>query len=278
MLQPTPGDSTWLPERASTRSWLLMPLFVAPVFLREGYTVEGLLVGKPRCGAPTLFASYGHVPDGSQRWSVGMEWPEPYRQRTDKGEKEAQHLGRFIADYRSSLGVSPYDSPQVGDDPPDFVAVRGGSSVAVECTQLLLRERVEASAQFRRVRLAVQGVNRHRFRRLTGHVIYVAFDHPSRPPKNTTGNRALIAALGSYTPVDTTSVTSLDAGIPDGLIQKFEGGQLIAAPLDSPPAGSLYVTHGFELALAYSTDVEPASLFAEMQRLVSDHDSPPSTS
>jgi len=212
-----------------------MPLFVAPMFLREGYTVEGLLVGKPRCGAPTLMASYGHVPDGSQRWSVGMEWPELYRRHPSKGDKEAQHLGRFIADWRTSLGVAPYASTNVGDDPPDFVALRDDASVAVECTQLLLRDRVEASAQFRQVRLSVLGTNRHRFIRLHGHVVYVAFDHPLRPPKNAAGNRALIAALESYAPLDTTNVDSPDAGIPDGLLREFEGGELMAAPLDSTP-------------------------------------------
>jgi len=38
-------------------------------------------------------------------------------------------------------------------------------------------------------------------------------------------------------------------------------------------AGLFYGKQGFELALAYSTDVEPGACFAEMQRLVTEHDS-----
>lgn len=162
-----------------------MPLTLFPFEVPEGITVEGFFVGRLRLGAPTLFGLRGGEVDSQAPMTiVAFEWPTSYTPTVDKGAKELQHLNRSKVDVRAETRQPVYVSTErVEYDPPDFrCTTPEGDTRGVECTQLVLQERLEAEARFRRLRRALPSASRHRLQHLQGHVVYVALEPRCREP------------------------------------------------------------------------------------------------
>lgn len=239
-------------------------------------TVQSVVAGRLRCGAPTLLGLSGYEADGRRVTVVGFEWPDLFASQEDKAAKEIQHAMRLNSDYRARLGSDLYsDILKNDDDPPDLLARdAAGETIGVECTQLLVRTRVEAGEHFRRVRSELQQVPPSKFRRLRGRLVYVGFDDAAGgrlPLRQSDVVSDVVEAVLRHDPPN-RQYTNLPETLDPQLITEFPGGRLTSAPLTVAPGSAFYGFLGFEVAVAYTSTVYEDDAWAELTRLVASHD------
>jgi hypothetical protein len=248
-----------------------------PFQIKKETRVEGVVTSPLRSGAPTLLAMYGHYAEDDEAiWVVAFEWPEPYTPTREKTSKERQHLNRFAVDFERARGHAPYAAVNPGPDPPDFVCeTAGGNRVGVELTQLMLEDRVAASAQFDRVRQAVMAANGYAYRKLQGHVVYIAFeegDEPvGRPPLGKSDLARVAEELKQLEPY-VHAGGDLPETLDPGVVREFPGGRMMTAPLASETGSAFSRLMGFDLALAYATTIEQSSVWDRFAALINRHD------
>jgi hypothetical protein len=248
-----------------------MPMF--RIRAEANATLTAMFSGPARAGAPSLFGAIGAESTGESIWIVAMEWPETYKPLSDKPSKELQHLNRFAVDFRAGIGSEPYSEVRASpSDPPDFHCTRGADTIGVEVTQLTLEERVEAGAQFRPLRMAVMGTNRHRFRQLEGHVVYVSFDTLDGRPPAKMGVATLIDALQAFQPPDFDFIEMPEQAPPDA-VTPFEGGTLVSARLAGRTGTPFFQMMGWDLVFAQPVTIRQSEAWNLFQRLLSQHDS-----
>jgi hypothetical protein len=251
-------------------------MHVVPIMVEEGMTVSSVFSGPVRCGAPSMIGIAGTDAQGEAVSVVGSEWPvtysEPSGSRADaRIAAEQRHLARFRADL-GRTGADPYEgAAQPGANPPDFVCQRGRRSVGIEMTQLVVQDRVAQYNMFRRVRAAVLGMNRHRFRALAGHVVYVSF-LDARPFKGSMEVSALIHGLGAFTPTPPPSSGGAPKQLDPNAVKDIAGAKITAAPLSMDPGTPFYRRMGWELAVAQTSLIRDSDAWARLEKLVADHD------
>ncbi len=214
------ADRRRVPTSRTTFDAVGLSLF--PIDVPEGVALSDMFMGVRRFGAPMVFGGTGTEIESQEAVRmVAFEWPTAYTLTVEKTAKELQHLNRFNVDIRAETRRPLYSSiQQVEDDPPDFRCItQDGRTRGVECTQLVLQERLEAEARFRRLRRALLGTSRHRLQHLQGHVVYVALEPRSagqRQPKLSELVRALISGLEQHDPTIGATLTELPEQAPRG--------------------------------------------------------------
>lgn len=178
-----------------------MPVTLFPFELPEDVKASNMFLGPFRLGAPTLFGGTGVELRSQNRVRiVAFEWPAEYAPVSDKAAKERQHLNRFNVDYRAGTGHAAYASIEQNlNDPPDFRCFAADSERGVECTQLVVQDRLEAEASFRRLRSGLLRESQLRVRHLEGHVVYVALD-PAASKRVPDAVTALMSGLEEHDP------------------------------------------------------------------------------
>jgi hypothetical protein len=253
-----------------------MPLVVFPSHFAKGLQISSMFFGPLRSGAPTVFGATGKELDsGEPVRVVSFEWPEAYSPSGATAAKELQHLNRLNADIQLGTGKPLYTSIAANEsDPPDFQCKTDDGPRGVECTQLVLQDRLEAAARFGRLRGATVGGYRHRLRHLNGYVVYVAlnpFGGQSDPFDLKTLASDLVAGLQRHDPTIAASLTKAPQQMPPSVVTVFQGGTISSWPLTSDP-GTLYSgTMGFELALSYSSTITETEAWKGFSRVVQDN-------
>jgi hypothetical protein len=221
-----------------------------------------------RDGGPLLMWQLGRDANGKRLAAILFERPQQIRARRTKEMTEEQHLERFLVDWRNGVGPPPFETHRRGSEPPDFFVTREGVEAGLDVTQFVLRDRVEAYATFRE--LCEEALRRgpRRFRRLRGQIVYLGMtQHNQRRLKRRIGD--VVDVLEQLDPPPTPMWEADDAG---GATALFDGGALIAGPLQRAATGTFYGFMGFELAFAYSSVAYADVAWAALQRLVSRHD------
>jgi hypothetical protein len=253
-------------------------LVVLPMHLPEALTLDQMIAGPLRCGVPSSFGAMGVDADGARVAVIAYDWPQQWAPRTRQSLERLQ-FDRLVADLERA-GARRYIAAAPGPDPPDLFCERvDGRSIGLELTQLVVEDRVAAAHLFQRMRTAALGARAETFRHLAGHLVYLSFERGSRrPPSSNEEIRRLVRAVSGVRAPEITTFAA--AQMPDSLpveLHQVElpfGASATAAPLASDPGTLLYRRTGMDLAMAFSSLVSESTVWAEMQRLLSQHDKP----
>jgi hypothetical protein len=160
-------------------------------------------------GMPSFAGQSGTTNEGEHVVAIASELPRPH----PKGSKEDRELAqvmRFSDDFEMGTGEKLFSRVERGGGPtdfPDFVFHESSATEApreLECTQLIVSERLGPSATFQAYRQAVLGTNRDRFRHLRGLVVLVDFDDfvgfHHDPEARSIPRKAFLAALSRLEP------------------------------------------------------------------------------
>jgi hypothetical protein len=258
---------------------------------RANMTLTGMFVGPVLpWGVPALFGARGKLAEGppSEVAIAVFEWPVPHwdviGDPLAKETVERLHLERYRTDRLLATGEMPYETLDVGDDPPDFVAPQDDSRIGVDATQLTASGRIGAQAQFERIRRAVLAAPRADFTHLRGHLLYLWFRDAAGlglPHREAEAVAEVVAALHEYRP-DTswTAVSPIIDGLPDQLGETdmqttTSGCTFYAVELQGAvPSSQFFGVTGFEMALAFQTEHPVETAWSELSRLVDRHDKP----
>jgi hypothetical protein len=189
---------------------------------------------------------------------------------------EEHHVDRFMADYRRAVGSDPFAHVRRGADPPDFVVHADGVDIGLDVTHLVLKERVEAHEGLQELRQAAQLRGAKAFRRLRGHVVYIALasrDHGHWKPM-------IEKTLDAIEDLDPRPRPK-NMWVPDrsGGSRKLvtigdNEGWASAGALNEVAPSPFYGQMGFELIQCQPTVLYADDAWSMFQRLVSDHDKP----
>jgi hypothetical protein len=263
-------------------------LHLARFKVSRDLTAERIFYGPLRTGMPTLLGVVGKAVDTGEIVAVvAFEWPDRYAQKDQLAIEQVQ-VERFVRDHTRGVGSPPFVRFARGgkvDEFPDFWSWdESGTQTVLECTQLVVGDRVAALDQFRDVEAAVLAALPERFLHLQGHIAYVSFDEAvgigRSPKKRAEREREVINALSAYRPVVSTldekqlggwSVAPMEQ-LDASTVQQFDGGHVTAASLAAGYSSTFSSAKGFELALNFPTEIFEVEAWNLLQSRVRDKD------
>jgi hypothetical protein len=263
-------------------------MHLLPVYIREAFLVDSMIVSLLPWGAPGFSGFRGHyeaMPDQSVAL-INYEWPVPEIPVTmplATSELEDIHLRRIQTDHLLATGELAYARVVRGEDPPDYRAVSGGTEIGLELSQLSLESRRGALALFERIRRSVGAAGRDGFSRLSGCLVYMWFGDEQDPvglPHRAADSEAIEAvvdALAEYSPDPGRMLVEpgpLPERAPDPQVSTTAfAATFYAVPMaNAVPMSPFFEANGFELALGFATDHSSASGWLELGRVVAKHD------
>jgi hypothetical protein len=265
-------------------------IHLLPAVVPGGMTLEAMTFSLLPWQAPSYGGLVGHKTDspGTPLLSVTFEWPIPWLRVTEpikQFDQEWLYLRRFSSDQALATGEHAYSEVQPGADPPDATVSTAAGRLGAESTALTVGDRRTVHALFRQLRIQLLRQEPALFQKLTGHLIYIWFSDEdqkqlAKPPRRTEleviGD--LIQRLSEYEP-EPEAMWVPGGEIPDQApelpLAEGEGAKFYAVPfVNSAPSTMLFSIAGFELGLAYTTQLTYDDALAEVQRLISVHDKP----
>ncbi|MFE0355995.1 hypothetical protein ACFW2I_21130 [Streptomyces nigra] len=209
--------------------------------------------------------------------------------RIDKGTLERIHLEKFRFDSLLRSGEVPFEDVRQGSDPPDFAVLVDGETNHLDCAALALQSRRTAYQLFRSLRNEImQCANSVDFGSVGGCVLHITFGEGADLPPRRGDKQALKKIVQSIAEfpdrrqeiANLTNSIVAQGGMPERLPLDMLTGQapdnLASFSVNLFPDGSLtgafYDATGFECALGMSFEVTHESTFAELSRVISQHD------
>jgi hypothetical protein len=260
-------------------------LTLLPVALKEGCTLVSVINGLLPWGSPSVLGVVGTNPSGEALLVLAHEWPIPWARVTSplaKRDVEVLQVERFRSDFTFGTQEAPFLRVVPGSDPPDFVVETAAGPIGLECTAFTTAERREAHALFAGIRRTLVSLPRQDVLHLAGNAVYMWFGGEgslARPFRRNDKDAIaeIVDGLVAYKPsADRLRVPggSMPAQAPDpGIVTTPTGASFYAVPfMGSVPGTLMYALQGFEVGLSYSTEHTKTTAWAEMQRLVSEHD------
>jgi hypothetical protein len=263
------------------RAFHLSPLVVADEFEMSGQQLAALMPW----GVPGALGVAGRWKKSQDEGLlISFETPlEGFSTRApiSKEQEEQIQLERLRTDFLRR-GEPLVGKISRGSEPPDFIVKTDEEEAGLDFTRFSLTKRMQAQALFRRLREALLEQPREEFAHLVGTTVYLWFDDkgfPSLPQREEDDLEALVSALKEHEVNPARIEDQLRHGLPKELdLQPGDSGRgakFFALPMKGgSPSSFFYLSMGFEMGLAFQTDHEPASVWAEVQRLVSQHDQP----
>lgn len=261
-------------------------LSAVPFRVREGLDARSMIV-RFAPWAPPPFSGIDAVRQatGEAVLVVVSETPLhlcPWLSPVGKEELEQLHLERFATDWALARGERPYQGLARGGDPPDFTAQAPSGARQIDCVQFALESRRVVHGLFAGVRAALSAADPNLFAHLRGLLVHVwartargDLELPLRAPMR----REFIEALAAYRwqpEMGAVVGAALPPQMPPlGVESTAAGWQFYGTPLQvAVPASPFFGRMGFELAFAYSTEHTPEAGWAELARVVAQHDKP----
>ncbi|HTP24695.1 MAG TPA: hypothetical protein VMK12_03415 [Anaeromyxobacteraceae bacterium] len=218
---------------------------------------------------------------------LAYEWLVPWLRptsRLSKSDIEALHLHRYATDHRLAIGALPFTAPIAGDRPDFTVTVESAAQRGLDCCALTVQARRGAHALFVTLRRRIVQIDPAAFAHLGGFMLYVWFpgQHGMELPFRSNDEapiRELLEALASYRPsAGPTTVSSgeLPDQLPDlDMVTTPSGAAFYAVPFRNAVPDTVFASiMGFDLGFAFTTEHTPSSAWAELERLVVQHDNP----
>lgn len=266
-------------------------IHLLPAVVPAGMTIQAASFSLLPWGAPAYSGFVGHKSESPRHplLSVTFEWPIPWLRATEplkQFDQEWLYLRRFSADQALATGEHAYSEVRPGNDPPDATINTSDGKLGAESTALTVGDRRMVHALFRRLRIHLLKHEPVLFKRLAGHLIYIWFSNEDKatlekPPKHAELEvlNDLVQSLSEYEPdpdilwIPSGEVPEQAPEIP--LAETTSGAKFYAVPfVNSTPATVLCSVAGFELGLAYTTQLTFDDALAEVQRLITAHDKP----
>lgn len=197
-----------------------------------------------------------------------------------KEELEELHLQKFLTDFCIATGTRPYLELSRGSEPPDFVCQTPNGTRRVDCTQFIVGSRRAAHAMFRSIRSAIFDAGPDRFSHLCGLLLWVwadtkraRLDLPLRAP----ARQELLDALADFEFQPDAGVSSgsdLPQEAPNFHIHRSSSGwRFYGIPfMNALPTSPFFIKMGFEIAFNYPTEHSAPELWAELERVILQHD------
>jgi hypothetical protein len=238
-------------------------MHIWPFHATRNMTGHTMLGAVGHDGRPLALALQGTLTDGGEMAVVAFEQPERWDKEltADKQRRERLHVDRFLRDFERGTNTTYSDECEVGDDPPDFVCSAGETTWGLECTQWLIGDRVRAAAEFDRIIGLIHELDQNAIRHLRGFMVYVMFSGQtkalgSRPPRTqSTDAQSFLTVLQAYRP-DPPVFDGLPESLQGtGIVTRFDGGALSAVPLAVGHESPLATRWGFDVSLAFQSDV-----------------------
>jgi hypothetical protein len=209
--------------------------------------------------------------------------------RIDKETLERIQLEKFRFDSLLRSGEVPFEDVRQGSDPPDFSVLVDGQTSHLDCAALALQNRRTAYQLFRSLRHEImQFANSVDFGSVGGCVLHITFgEGASLPPKrgDKQALKKIVQSIAEFPDqrqeiAKLTSAILAQGGMPKRLPLDILTGEapdsLASFSVNLVPDGSLagtfYEATGFECALGMSFEVTHDSTFAELSRVISQHD------
>lgn len=261
-----------------------------PIHIDDELTVEQLIAGLSPWGSVTLQGLKGTPTgrSGTPHIYFNYEWPTPYLLALEPVSKEARehlHLSRYCTDVLIATGSLPYSQFARGNDPPDFLCRADDIPIGLDCTQFTIPSRRTANGLFEAIRDQVLREPRGLFTTLRGCTVYMWFGSPTDQnalpykAQDQAAIRELVAALAAVA-VDLKRLRLPTAELPGqapdlDLKHTAHGCTFYVVPMVDIPSGSLFfASTGFEIGFAYTTKHDRDEGWAEVKRLVKQHDKP----
>lgn len=260
-------------------------MHMVPIHPPGGFRSTGVIASMTPWMTPGFMALNGTTANGDPGVAISFETPVQWLrgERAPKLDHEILLLRRFSTDQALATGgIHAFSDIREGQDPPDAVAVTSEGDLGVESTVLSVPGRRAAHALFGQVRRQLAATTPPAFARLAGWMVYIWFDEPDgtghRPPRANDHDaaRELVEALAAYEPSPEQMMVSHlpqeQAPMPP-LSSTSSGARFYAVPMQqAAPTSVLFSMLGFEIGLAYTTVLSAQEAWAEVQRLVDQHD------
>lgn len=266
-------------------------IHLLPAVVPGGMTIKAASFSLLPWQAPAYSGFTGHKSESPRDplLSITFEWPIPWLRVTEpikQFDQEWLYLRRFSTDQVLATGEHAYSEVVPGKDPPDATIITSEGKLGAESTALTVGDRRTVHALFRRLRIHLLKHEPAIFKKLAGHLIYIWFSNEDqtkleKPPKRADLEvlNDLVRSLSEYEPepdimwVPSGEVPEQAPELP--LAETTAGAKFYAVPfVGSTPSTILCSVAGFELGLAYTTQMTFDDALAEIQRLIGAHDKP----
>lgn len=255
--------------------------------LAKGYQVNAGLNGP----GPTI-ALGGTLENGAEVIHLGSDSPVQVFAESGRVGKEILEriqLEKYRLDSLLRSGRIPFKDVRHGSNPPDFSVLVDEQNVRLDCAALTIQSRRTAYRLFQSLRNEImQCAKSVSFESIGGCVLHLTFgEEAGLPPKRSDKNalQKIVQAIANF-PDRRREMAQLNADIlaqgrmPDRLPLDILTGQapngLASFSVNLVPDGFLggefFDMTGFECALGMSFEITHQSVFAEISRLVSQHD------
>lgn len=208
--------------------------------------------------------------------SIVFERPTEWNElaHASKEQLEETQVRRFLRDY-ARAAIEPLAASYArGDDPPDFVLTRSdGGKVGLECTQLVIADRIHAWNSAESLNRSLLALRRDRFRHLRSHTVYLTIDTPNGlPPPGARGKREVAQALQAFQPAPNDFTSPPEDLSGSNIVQTFGNYVLTAVPQADFRVSPFVRQMGFDLALAIQSDVYASAAWAALAERVREKD------
>lgn len=209
--------------------------------------------------------------------------------RVEKETLERIQLEKFRFDSLLRSGEVPFEDVRQGSDPPDFSVLVDSQMSHLDCAALAIQSRRTAYQLFRSLRHEImQCASSFDFGSVSGCVLHITFGQgASLPPKrgDKQALKKIVQSIAEFPDrrqeiANLTNAIMAQGGMPERLPLDILTGQapddLASFSINRVPDGSLagafYEETGFECALGMSFEVTHDSTFAELSRVIGQHD------
>jgi hypothetical protein len=257
-------------------------MIVGRIRLSRPMTATAMVVGPFSGGvpgAPSFVGQGGRTAEGEHVVAIASEIPRPHARRV-KEEREFMHVQKFMFDFELGTGEKPFDRfERSAGDFPDFLffdAAGATDAKELECTQLVVSERLGPSTTFQRYRREILNTNSDRFPHLRGLVVFVDFDDfvsfHNDPATRDVAGEPFLAALDQLTPPPPEPPEPPKVLDRSRVIEFAPGTrvwtELLGPTYDSP----LFRWAGFELGLNLPFELDAAQVLSRLQERVTSKD------
>jgi len=259
-----------------------------PVYVDTDAPITHALFGAFPWQAPAVMAAIGPsaIDDRLSRLHIAYECPIQHFPglSLNKRSKERLHFARFLEHSLLMDSGNAYESWSEGSNPPDFVVSSNGKQLGGEMTQLPIRTRREANGLFGNLRKALLATDRNRFAHLRDMQVYVWFGITTgklQRPHQANATKAvqeMVEGLATLAVDHDRLRVEDEVGVPEShpdlgtVITSFDC-RFYAVPIIGPsPGSSFFANMDFEVGLAFTSSHDALSEWAEIARLVRQHD------